>query len=482
MDFSQYKFEDKREWASKVATFKPDFWQFEFLEVTGKIITLNASPNAISDLIQQIIKLNLLSYGDNQQFELHQNIDLRRVKEGAHYREFDIVEEGLTQEQIDQDQAYDCRQNLSGYNLINHSEPPRRNIIANKLIVNWQPQLSSRLLAFSVNEELQVTIHLNHSGYKDWLHVLQLFKDRYAHFDLMRPRQKIINKFGDCRYFLTKYPIDCHDEEVVHFQFWKTFDIEEPVINLTSYPFVFNEKNEQLLTIRINPRGALEFEAVITQCILQYNQLDYLDYEINCSNFAYEGITQNMRDVDNVFDGLIKHFHKIRFAFLRDKRVEDFYLFSAEYDNDNDIIYFYVSYLQLFKLLDYSSFLQGFNHNLEYIWRQYKWSIPNNLNYENFANLHNCYQFHYSQVVDIQYSTSNAWYKFPQLNSLGCFKLGELFSSYPALTNINYLPLDQKEQDDEYNFFRLKHHSFIINSPYCFMLSRVEKLTSANNN
>lgn len=515
-DFDNVTFIDRGEWKAKEGIFRDRYWQFECAEADGKLVTLNANPAGVNQFIKQLLKFDLLSHAHPAEFVMHQEIEPRKCLKGEVYRDFD---DGMTEEERDKDCEYfsSCgSDNLTGYCL--RSSSSRMNVAVNQVIVKWYPHTQGRLMALSMNaQQFQVTLHLNRTGYSDWLYIMELYRDQYSHFDLFKPRQRIIDKFGESRYFLTDCPADFEEEPIVHFQVWKDCDIPK-IINLLSYSFIregrkealteeraghvqtppssgnkiyfesvggpvlspkdfrqfvdklvanngrdpdnlkiYEGQQEERLFLQKSPRGHLEWEAVILTCIERFHELDYLDYQVTCPNTEYEYEAHDFYIDDALCEGKRKRFNRVRFVFLRS---DNLYLFSAENDAKNDIIYFYISYLELFKWLD----------NLI----RYKWKADSTMNEEAFIKYHKegdrSQKYH---VADIRYGHP-AWYKFPVMEILSCFDRGELFGNVPS-PGAQYWP-QPREHHDEYNVYRCPERAFIINIPHTFMINSIETL------
>ncbi len=527
-DFDNVSFIDRGEWKGKEGVFRECYWQFECADADGKLVTLNANPAGVNQFIEQLLNFNLLSYAHPAEFVMHQEIEVRKCLKGEIYKAFD---DGKMEDERDEDYAYfSCgSDNLTGY----WSSSSGMNVVVNQVIVKWYPHTQGRLMALSMDpQQFQVTLHLNQTGYADWLYVMELYRDQYSHFDLFKPRQRIIDKFGESRYFLTDCPAGCDEEQIVHFQVWKDCDIPK-IINLLSYPFMYtgwqkkstdagtsegrgnpsseskiyfpevggkvlnakdfarfvanggrdpdDEENEshrsnagmvegereERLFIQPSPRGCLELEAVILTCIEGFNELDYLDYQVTCPNSEYEMEVNDFHVKDALCEGKRKRFTQIRFVFLRS---ENLYLFSAEHDAKNNIIYFYISYAELFKWLDKLRVWQS-----HYAYLEYEWNVENNMGEKEFVDYHQ--DGNRSHLVNIRYGHPS-WYKFPLMSYLSCFDKGELFGDEP-------LPGSQgwpqpREYHDEYNVYRCPERAFIIKIspaiPHTFMINPIVTL------
>ncbi len=518
-DFDRVPFIDRGEWKAKEGAFRDRYWQFECAEVDGKMVTLNANPAGVNQFIEQLLSFDLLNHKHSAEFVMHQEIEPRKCLKGEAYQAFDNE---LAEEELDKDNEYfsTCgSDNLTGYYLVSSSSP--KNIAVNQFIVKWYPQTPGRLMALSMNVQMfQVTLHLNRAGYSDWLYVMKLYRDRYSHFDLFKPRQRIIDKFGESRYYLTDCPTGCEEDQIVHFQVWKDCDIPK-IINLLSYSFiregqkkalteerageaqfphasgnkiyfesvggkVLNPKDfarfvanggrdpdnpeptkiyegpqEEHLFLQTSPRGDLEWEAVILTCIERFHELDYLDYQVTCPNAEYEWEAHDFHVDDALCEDKRKRLTRVRFVFLRS---DNLYLFSAEYDAQQDIVYFFISYAELFKWLDTR------------IW--YKWKADHTMSEEAFIKYHKegdrPQKYH---VADIRYGHP-AWYKFPVMKALSCFDRGELFGNVPS-PGAQCWP-QPREYHDEYNVYRSPERAFIIKlgsaMPHTFMINPVATL------
>lgn len=468
MNIKNRVFNDKQEWKPNEGTFKTSYWQFEFADPYGKLLTLNSNPAGLDNLYKSILDLNLMKYETYSEFNLTQEIEARKCLEAETYEDFN---DGDTEEERDEYLAYCGGQDLTGYHLIPFSS--QYNMVANGVVIKWYPGTKGRVMALSINsQQRQISLHLNPEGYKDWICILELYRDKYPHFDLFKPRHKIITKFGSSGYFLTELPLNCMEELVVHLHLWRDYDIPK-VVNLISYPFLYEGCEEQLLVIQSSPRGALELEAVVTTCIENFSAHDYLDYQLTCSDTIYDKTNyEKLRNYSeqrnySLQGGTTKFLNKIRFVFLKDK---DLYLFSAEYDAINGIVYFYISYPELFKLLNKVRTWQA-----KYTYLAYEWNIKNNLSIEEFIHDHKEYREYKYHLANVKYG-AESWYKFPLLTNLSCYSSGELFSLAPISNLKPWNGNQAQEQDDEYNIYRTPNQAFIINYPHGFMLNPIKKL------
>jgi len=444
-----HEFKDKGEWRQNEEKYKQDFIQVEFAQADGKWLCFNGNATGVSNLVKQFTKLGLQRYTDNASFELQQDVAPRRFLKGRIYKEFN---DDMTDEERDDYIAYTSNQNLTG---LNFTFPPRdingcsiHNSVAKQLLVKWYPKHKARLMALSINPaSWNVTLHVNPEGYTDWLHVLELFDKRYANFSLFKPRDKLIDKFGHSPYFLTELPLSCTEEIVLSIDLWRVLDFPK-LVNLFCYPFANHDKIEPQLMLEASPAGVLELEAVLSSCITQFNTLNYLDYQISCSKPEYAAINyiKSALSIEDLRPGTGTMFSKIRFVFLRDPEL---YLLSVEYDPAQAIIYIFISYLQLFSLLDKIRAMQVFDMQVSYWWH---------IEYTDLRKFREQHDSPTGHLINIKYGRDN-WHKFYKFMDVGCYMYGELrsISGLPQTQHWDH----QVEQDDQYNLYRNAEHTFI---------------------
>jgi hypothetical protein len=165
-------------------------------------------------------------------------------------------------------------------------------------------------------------------------------------------------------------------------------------------PKICEGPQEERLFIQSSSRGCLELEAVILTCIERFHELDYLDYQVTCPHAEYEMEARDFDADDAVCEGERKRFTQVRFVFLRS---ENLYLFSAEYDAKNNLIYFYISYPELFKWLDKL-------RQSRYAYLKYEWNVEGNMSESEFIEYHQ--DGNRTHLANIRYGHPS-WYKFP---------------------------------------------------------------------
>ena len=153
-------------------------------------------------------------------------------------------------------------------------------------------------------------------------------------------------------------------------------------------------------------------------------------------------------------------YRQIRFGFLRNTNL---YLFSAEYDATNDLLYLYISYLELVKLLNrVIKWQTDAGYYLKYIW-----DIPANISQEECLAIHNHFQEIDYYLADVRYGDPK-WCKFYMMNNEDC------------LPRLSWLPnpdLHGKDKfDDQYKIYRKKELAFISYADFYYLIGAQENL------